>query len=295
MAEQNLRPPRRHWLRLTARTVGLMLGQPQRTDQLIRQSYDRIATGYDQAWTHHMRDLSAHLLDRLAPPAGATCLDLTCGTGYVTGELARRTGGRATGVDRSAGMLEIAQHRHGHRCTFIQADILKHLRSLPPAGFDVVTCAWGLGYSRPFKVVRQIARVLRPGGRLGIIDNSLFSLSEILWASMCAFAERPEALTHAMRVQFLPSAGMLVLAMRMAGFAVKASWQGRKSYRVPDGSAAIARLTATGAAAGFEFASNERYREQVFERFAQILERQRRTQDGITITHRYLAAIGVKR
>ncbi|HOW72893.1 MAG TPA: methyltransferase domain-containing protein [Phycisphaerae bacterium] len=294
MAEQNLRPPRRHWLRLTARTLGLMLGQPQRTAQLVRQSYDRIAAGYDQAWTHHMRDLSANLLDRLAPPAGATCLDLTCGTGYVTGELARRTGGRVTGVDRSAGMLEIAQCRHRHSCTFVQADILEHLRSLPPSGFDVVTCAWGLGYSRPFKVVRQIARVLRPGGRLGIIDNSLFSLSEILWASMCAFAERPEALTHAMRVHFLPSPGMLGLAMRTAGLAVKASWQGRQSYLVPDGSAAIARLTATGAAAGFEFASNERYREQVFDRFARILERQRQNQDGIAITHRYLAAIGAK-
>lgn len=295
MAERDLRPPRRRWLRLAARTLRLMLRQPRRTGDLVRQSYDRIAAGYDEAWTHHMRDLSCDLLERLAPPVGATCLDLTCGTGFVTGELAKRTGGRVIGVDRSAGMIEVARRQHGEVCTFVEADILEHLRSQPSAGFDVVTCAWGLGYSRPFQVVRQIARVLRPGGRVGIIDNSLFSLAEILWASMCAFAERPQALDHAMRVRFLPAVGMLRLAMLRAGLAVESSWQGRKSYYVPDGRTAITRLTATGAAAGFEFASDERYREEVFDRFARILEQQRRTEDGIAITHRYLAAIGAKR
>ena len=295
MTERIHRPPRRQWLRLAMRTLGLLIRQPRRTGDLVRQSYDRIAAGYDEAWTNHMRDLSGDMLDRLAPPSGAVCLDLTCGTGYVTGELARRTGGTVIGVDRSAGMLDVARGRHGHTCAFVEADILEYLRSRPSAGFDIVTCAWGLGYSHPSKVIRQIARVLRPGGRVGIIDNSLFSLAEVLWASMCAFAERPDALTHAMRVRFLPSAAMLELTMRRAGLAVQSSWQGRKSYLVPDGPTAIARLTATGAAAGFEFASDERYRERVFERFAEILERQRRTRDGIAITHRYLAAIGAKR
>lgn len=295
MAHPHHGSPPRHWLRLIARILTLMLRQPGRTGDLVRQSYDRIAAGYDEAWTDHMRDLSCGLLDRLRPPTGATCLDLTCGTGHLTGELARRTGGRIIGVDRSTGMLDVARRQYGYACTFIEADILEHLRSLPSAGVDIVTSAWGLGYSRPFQVVRQIARVLRPGGKVGIIDNSLFSLSEVLWASVCAFAERPEALTHAMCVRFLPSAGMLRFAMRRAGLAVEFSWHGSKSYRVPDGVTAIARLTATGAAAGFEFASHEQYREQVFDRFARILEQQRRTEDGITITHRYLAAIGAKR
>jgi hypothetical protein len=62
---------------------------------------------------------------------------------------------------------------------------------------------------------------------------------------------------------------------------------------VPSGRAAIERLTATGAAAGFESAADPALRGAVFARFAEIIEA-RRTQRGIPITHRYLAAIGEK-
>jgi anti-sigma factor RsiW len=62
---------------------------------------------------------------------------------------------------------------------------------------------------------------------------------------------------------------------------------------VPTGRAAIERLTATGAAAGFEFAADPALRDAVFARFAEIIEA-RRTERGIPITHRYLAAVGEK-
>ena len=78
---------------LAVRVARLAWRQPERTADLIRDSYDRIAAGYDRAWTTHMRDLTRALLDRLAPPTGAACIDLACGTGFATGELARRTGG----------------------------------------------------------------------------------------------------------------------------------------------------------------------------------------------------------
>jgi SAM-dependent methyltransferase len=221
-------------------------------------------------------------------------VDLTCGTGFVTGQLADRTGGHVVGVDSSAGMLEIARRNQGEQCTFIQADAVEYLRSLPPHSVDVIICAWGLGYSRPWHMVYEIARVLRLGGRVGIIDNTLFSLAEVLWASCLAFAETPTALTHAMRVRFLPGSWSLALLMRAAGLAVRRAWDGSKTYHVPDGQAAIERLTATGAAAGFEFAAGPDDHEAVFDRFAQIMEEKYKSADGIPITHRYLAAIGCK-
>ena len=102
----------RHWLAFACRLVRLA-GRPRAaTADLVRSSYDRIAAGYDEAWTAHMRDLSLELLDRLAPPAGARCLDLTCGTGFITAELARRCATRPIGVDASAGMLDVARRRH---------------------------------------------------------------------------------------------------------------------------------------------------------------------------------------
>jgi hypothetical protein len=158
----------------------------------------------------------------------------------------------------------------------------------------VITCGWGLGYSRPVSVIRHAARVLRPGGRIGIIDNSLFSLAEVLWASTLAFAENPDALTHVMRVRFLPNSASLATIMRLHGLAVSHASDGSRTYFVPDGESAIARMTATGAAAGFEFAADDACRDQIFRRFAEILESRYKTQRGVPITHRYLTAIGTR-
>jgi SAM-dependent methyltransferase len=285
----------RRWPVLAARVARLLWRQQERTGDLVRGSYDRIAAGYDDAWTHHMRDLSLKLLDRLAPREEAIGLDLTCGTGFVTAELNRRTGGRTIGIDSSAGMLEIARSRYGDRCEFVQADAVDYLQSCRRRSVDIVTCAWGLGYSRPLTVIREISRILRPGGRVGIIDNTLFSLAGVIWSSILAFAERPAALRHAMQVRFLPASCVLAAVMRANGLGVVAAYDGSRTYYVPDGRAAIARLTATGAAAGFEFATDEKHREEVFGRFAEIIERTSMTERGVAITHRYLAATGEKR
>jgi ubiquinone/menaquinone biosynthesis C-methylase UbiE len=284
---------RRKWAQL-AWQIGRCWLDRDNTADLVSRSYDRIAAGYDEVWTTHMRDLSLAMLDRLSPPGGSTCLDLTCGTGFITNELKRRTGGRAVGVDASAGMLETARRNHP-TCEFAQADAVEYLRSLPSRSFDVIACGWGLGYSRPLAIVREIARVLRPGGRVGIIDNSLFSLAEVLWTSILAFAETPELLTHVMRVWFLPGSAVLATMMRMNGLGVEYRTDGAKTYRVPDGQAAIARLTATGAAAGFEFACPPAERERVFNRFAELLEQRYGSGAGVPITHRYLMAVGKRR
>ncbi len=285
---------RRRWVSLALRVGRLMLHQPARTADLVSQSYDAIAPGYDRAWTSHMRALSLRMLDVLAVPPGAECIDLTCGTGFVTSELAARAGTRTLGVDASAGMLSVAKDTYGdEKCDFVQSDVLEFLRSRPAASADVITCAWGLGYSQPVAVVRQIARVLRPSGQVGIIDNTLFSLAEVMWASLQTFAERPDTLAHAMKVRFLPHSLALATMMRLAGLGVSWRLDGGKTYHVPDGRAAIARLSETGAAAGFEFAAAPACRDAIFERFAQILDHKRRT-DGVAITHRYLAAVGAK-
>lgn len=285
---------RRRWIALGLRVLKLYWLQSRDTCDLVSESYDHIAGGYDDAWTNHMRDLSLEMLDRLAPPQGAECIDLTCGTGFITAELARRSGERATGVDRSAGMLDVARNKHSSQCDFVHADALDYLLRRRSQIADVITCGWGLGYTRPWTVVREIARVLRPGGRVGIIDNTLFSLAGVLWAAMLAFAETPGALQHVMKVRFLPSSSALATMMRLRGLAVGQSYDGAKTYRVCDGAAAIARLMATGAAAGFEFAADPECKDDVFARFAEVIGRRHVGGQGIPITHRYLAAIGHK-
>ena len=279
---------------LAGRACRLWLRQPERTEELVARSYDSVAPGYDEAWTAHMRDVSLAMLDRLDPPGGAVCIDVACGTGLLTRHLAERTGSRPTGVDASRGMLAAARAAHGAACDFVRSDAVDYLRGCASGSVDVVTCAWALGYTRPVAVIRQVVRILRPGGRVGIVDNSLLSLAEILWASIRTFAERPEALRHVMKVRFLPAAGVLAAILRAVGLRVSWLASGSRTYFCPTGRAAIDRLTATGAAAGFEFAASEEHREAIFRRFAEVMEDLYAGPDGIPVTHRYLAAVGVR-
>jgi len=270
--------------------AGRLARQPRRTADLVRASYDRLADGYDAAWTHHMRGRTVEMLDRLAPPAGADCIDLTTGTGFVAGELQHRAGGLVVGVDASDAMIRVAR-RTCPPCHFICEDALDYLRRRPPASADVITCAWGLGYTRPALVLAQAARVLRPGGRIGITDNALTSLAEVLWVSLQAFAERPQALRHVMRVRFLPHSLALATLMRLSGLGVSARWDASQSYQAGDGRATLERLLSTGAAAGFEFAAREEDREAIFARFVELIDQRG---EPFTVTHRYLAAVGVR-
>ncbi len=261
------------------------------TDERVTQSYDRLSPGYDEAWTHHMRDLSIQLIDELAPQPGSTALDLTCGTGFVTDLMAQRIGATVTGVDRSAGMVAQARQHYGNHCTFIQQDILAYLGTCPDQSLDLVTCAWGLGYSYPRAVLKQIKRVLKPDGHVAIIDNTLFSLAEVMLCSFLAFLEQPQALKRLMRFRFLTGKTQLSLWLRWAGLHPVYLDKGTRTYTVATGREAITRMRATGAAAGFEYATDPEQEEAVYTRFAEILE-QRYLKDGaIDINHRYMAGI----
>jgi ubiquinone/menaquinone biosynthesis C-methylase UbiE len=285
---------RRRWAALAARIARLAIAGPDRSEALITASYDRIAPGYDAAWTGHMRDLTLDLLEVLGPVAGNRCLDLACGTGFVAGELARRGAASVVGVDRSEGMLSAARALHGRSCEFIRADSAEFLEDQPPESLDAITCAWALGYGRPWRTVRAAARALAPGGRLAVIDNTLFSLSGVVWCSILAFAERPEALSHVLRVRFLPGRRSLAALLGLAGLRVIRSRDGSRTFRLPDGRAALDRLLSTGAGAGFEFAVGPPTREDVFDRFARIIERRRGGPDGVRVVHRFASAVAEK-
>lgn len=115
----------------------------------------------------------------LLPPdiADMDAIELGCGTGYVSGWMARR-GARVTAIDISAEQLATARDRaaeHGADITFIEGNA--EATGLPDAAFDFAISEYGASiWSPPDRWLPEAWRLLRPGGRLVFLGNHPLSL-----------------------------------------------------------------------------------------------------------------------
>ena len=146
--------------------------------QQVAAHWNRRAPTFDEDFGHSIRTPAERaawdrILD-LVLPAGAAVdvLDVGCGTGFLGFELTAR-GHRVTGVDFAPAMIAAARQKaeeHGVAIRFEEGDA-ENLR-FAPRSFDLVISrhlVWTLPH--PEAAIDEWMRVLRPGGRLIIVDG----------------------------------------------------------------------------------------------------------------------------
>ena len=169
---------------------------------------------------------------------GSRVLDLCCGTGDMAFALQRQAGKSSVaiiGADFSHAMLQRAREKSAGRSApgWIEADAL----NLPFRGvhFDLVTSAFGFRNLADYDAgLREIARLLRPGGECGILDfgeprGVMGSLYRVYFkqvlprvGTVISGVSGPYAYLPA-SVERFPSPDEMLTRMKSAGF-VEASW-----------------------------------------------------------------------
>lgn len=159
----------------------------------IASKYDRMnhgmSLGIDRLWRRRF----VRRLDRHLPPE-SSILDLACGTGDLTLALSCK-GHLVTGLDISEDMMEIGRQK----CQKLDPQprfVLGSAETIPfpDASFDAVAIAFGLrNFDHRTDCLSEIHRVLKPGGRLAVLDFSI--PKNRLWRALYLFYFK-----HAMRL-----------------------------------------------------------------------------------------------
>ncbi len=132
-----------------------------------------LSFSFDRVWRRRTANRFAHIMSR----RNARVLDLCCGTGDLAFALTRKRGGNGAavlGADFVEPMLIRAGEKarsFNHSIPFSAADALQ--LPFPDATFDLVTSAFGFRNLANYEGgMREISRVLKPGGEVGILEFS---------------------------------------------------------------------------------------------------------------------------
>ena len=140
----------------------------------LAETYDRYARllsfGQDPRWR-------SFLVSRIEAGPGDTVLDVASGTGAVAIELARRHGCKVVGIDQSPEMLDAGRGRVAAAGLAERIELREgRAEELPfdGASFAGLTFTYLLRYvDDPAATMRELARVVKPGGRIAMLEFSV--------------------------------------------------------------------------------------------------------------------------
>jgi ubiquinone/menaquinone biosynthesis C-methylase UbiE len=141
-------------------------------------AYNDLLTAYHAAFAPELEQA----IRELPLPAGAHVLDVPCGDGYYSVRLASRVGpgGRVTCADISSAYLTRAERVLAGSAKAVRADIY----DLPFVDrfFDAVWCAQSfISLDDPVRALREMRRVVRPGGMVAVLENDEFHHVILPW------------------------------------------------------------------------------------------------------------------
>lgn len=267
----------------------------RRDKEIYRKDFDTSAEEYDTAITRKMLGkFTEDILQELEFKPGMHCLDLGCGTGHATEIIANHVGsnGQVIGYDISESMLAIAREKvkNSPSAKFINKDMLVALREQESNSIDLITAFWALGYSEPNKVLREITRVLIPGGQVAVLVNTQESLAELQTLVSKIIIRHPFVLKYIPPINFPSNIRSFRLMADKADLKIKSLREESCEQSFDSGESLVSWMKTSGPCAGFRGALKENRRDFVFNKIREIVDHN----GGLKLTFRFIYFVGTK-
>lgn len=154
------------------------------TDKLDEDTLGVLETRLEARGKHpRFLHMMGEYLDAMAIDGAGTVLDVGCGTGVAARAIARRPGfrGRVTGIDMSPRLINAARRFATNEGLAVSTEFRagdSQSLQLPDASFDAVIAHTLISHvDSPAIVLDELARVVKPGGLIGIFDGDYASIT----------------------------------------------------------------------------------------------------------------------
>lgn len=259
--------------------------------------YDAASTDYDAFFSRVMGRYAVEMLQAVEIQPGDDVVELACGTGHLSVDIARQLDGRGTfrAVDKSPGMLGVARSKLARfpdlDVTLEEGDMLDFVRGLPTASADAVVCGWAICYTRPARLLDEVARVLRPGGRIALIETRTDALAEVVHALERVFASDPSMMRSLIRMSLPSSAEQVQRWCLKAGLVPTLGREGEQVLPCSTPEAALEWMERSGAGAGFRDAMDMSREAEVRERLSRELALLAERRGRLELRHTFVIVV----
>ena len=205
---------------------------PEEFAAFERSGWDTRIRGYDTAFGTVSRQTVAPMLDAAGVASGMRVLDVCCGPGMLSAGVLGR-GAKPVGIDVSVAAVELARTLVPEG-SFELGDA--QALALPDATFDAVVCGYGLMHlPEPALALREILRVLRPGGRasFSVWDASGVGFT-LVYEAVRACGTMAIPLPHGPDFFQFGSPELMRAALTELGFADTAAYSFQQEWNVAD-------------------------------------------------------------
>lgn len=139
--------------------------------QKVANAWSGLSSNYAASASHKFGPSLSKLIRLARPTKDDVCLDVGTGTGHTAAQLAQRVK-KVYGLDPAEGMRQAAADMYGHLENLEFIGGTSEDTRFPDATFDIVTARHTLHHHPNIKrTLAEIRRVLKPGGRLVIVDE----------------------------------------------------------------------------------------------------------------------------